>query len=122
MVGKSQKFNLRAMMAGVTFSDSDAAPVPTFLNPDQGPKVFQIWKSDSCSDSGYHRSKRNLPIFLLKKWPRRFLLCQNLKVTPDPGPDFTNFRLRLRKKNAESCQSRLQHSGSIVTSAYKHVD
>ena len=33
---------------------------------------------------------------------------------------FTNFRLRLRiqvRKNAESCQSRLRHSGSVATSA-----
>jgi len=31
-------------VAGVTFSDSDAAPVPKFLNtvPDPGPEIFQI--------------------------------------------------------------------------------
>jgi len=62
-----------ADVAGVTFSDSDSAPVPKFLNP--GPAIFQIWKSDSCSDSGYsHRSNSNLPMFLLKKWPLRLLL------------------------------------------------
>jgi len=45
---------------GVTFSDSDSAPVLKFLNPDRGPAILQIWESDSCSDSGYnHRSNRN---------------------------------------------------------------
>jgi len=31
-------------VAGVTFSDSDSAPVPKFLNlgPDPGPAIFQI--------------------------------------------------------------------------------
>jgi len=24
------------------------------FNPDSGPEIFQIWESDSCSDSGYH--------------------------------------------------------------------
>jgi len=43
------------------------------LNP--GPTIFQIWKSDSSSDSDYnHRSSRNLPLFLLKKGPQRLLL------------------------------------------------
>jgi len=46
-------------VAGVTFSDSDSALVPKFLNPDPGPEIFQIWESDSCSDSGYHWSNRN---------------------------------------------------------------
>jgi len=55
-------------LASVTFSDSNSAPVPGFSN--RGPEIFQIWKSDSCSDSGYnHQSNRDLPMFLLKKWP-----------------------------------------------------
>jgi len=48
------------------FSDSDSAPVPKFLNPgpDPGSESFQIWETDSCSDSGYnHWSNRNLPMF-----------------------------------------------------------
>jgi len=44
---------------------------PKFFNPDPGPAIIQIWESDSCSDSGYnHRSNRNLPMVLLKKWPK----------------------------------------------------
>jgi len=46
--------NCKPAVAGVTFSDSNSAPVPKFLNPgpDQGPAIFLIWESDSCSDSG----------------------------------------------------------------------
>ena len=72
----------RPEVAGVTFSHSDSDPVPKFLNP--GPAIFQIWESDSCSDSSYyHRSNHILPVFLLKKWPHRALLL--LKLISDPG-------------------------------------
>jgi len=48
-------------VAGVTFSDSDSAPVPKFLNRD--PAILQMWESDSCWDSVYnHRSNRNLQL------------------------------------------------------------
>ena len=51
-----------------------------FLNPDPGPEIFQIWESDSCSDSDYnHRSNRNLPLFSLKKEPQRLLLLPKWK-------------------------------------------
>jgi len=81
-------------VVGVTFEDSDSAPVPKFLNP--GPAILQIWESDSCSDSGYnHRSKRNLPMFLPEKWP------QQTPATAEMGKwlrlrirFFTNFWLR----------------------------
>jgi len=36
-------------VAGFTFSDSDPASVLKF--PDPHPESFQIWESDSCSDS-----------------------------------------------------------------------
>jgi len=75
-------------VAGVTFSNSDSAPVPKFLNPCPGSAIFQIWESDSCSDSGYnHRSNRNSPMFLLKKWPHRLLLLSKLKC--DSGSGFS---------------------------------
>ena len=72
--------------------------VPKFLNP--GPAIRQIWESDSSSDSGYnHRSNRNLPMFLPKKWPHRLLLLLKWKsdsgsgfskiLTPDPKEKFT---------------------------------
>jgi len=38
----------KAEVAVVTFSDSESAPLPKLLNPDQ--KKFQISESDSCSD------------------------------------------------------------------------
>ena len=72
-------------VTGVTFYDS--APVPTFLNP--SPAILQIWESDSCSDSGYHRSSRNLPMFYLKNDRADSCCCRNGKVTP--GPVFHNF-------------------------------
>ena len=56
-------------VAGVTFSDSNCAPVPKFLNPGPDPRlaILQIWESDSCSDAGYnHWSSWNLLMFLLK--------------------------------------------------------
>jgi len=72
-------------MTGVSFPDSTSAPVPKFLNSDQGPVIFLIWESDSCSDSGYnHRSNRNSPMISQKKWPHRFLLL--LKLKSDSGP------------------------------------
>ena len=89
---------LKPEVAGVTFSDSDSAPVPKFLNPnpDPGPASLQIQESDSCLDSGYnHRSKRHLPMFLPKKLLHRLLLL--LKWKSDSGHRyFTNFWLRVR--------------------------
>ena len=68
----------QAEVAKVTFSESNSAPVPKFLNPD--PEFFQIWESDSCSDFDYnHRSNRNLPLFSLKKEPQRLLLLPKWK-------------------------------------------
>jgi len=69
---------LPAEVAGVTFSDAGSTTVPKFLN--LGPAILQIWESDSCSDSGYnHRSNRNLPMFLPKKWLHRLLLLPKWK-------------------------------------------
>ena len=66
-------------VAAVIFLHFDSAPVPKFLNSDGGSGIFQNWESDSCLDSGYHRPNRNLPMFLLEKWPRRLLLLPKLK-------------------------------------------
>jgi len=85
-------------VAGVTFSDSDSAPILKVLNPgpdsksgpDPGPEIFQIWESDPCSDSGYnHRSNHNLPMFLLKKRPHRLLLLPKLKSDCGSGSRFS---------------------------------
>jgi len=75
-------------VAGVTFSDSDAAPVPKFLNRGPDLAILRIWESDSCSDSGHNRwYNRNLPMFLLKKWQHRLLLLPKWKS--DPGSGFS---------------------------------
>jgi len=69
-------------VTGVTFSHPDSAPVPQFLNPGPhpSPAIPKISESDSCSDSGHnHRSNRNLPMFLLKKWPNWLLQLPNGK-------------------------------------------
>jgi len=83
------------------------------LNPssDPGPAIFQIWESDSCSDSGYsHQSHPNSAMFLLKKLPHRLLLLPKLKNDSVPGPVFHKFftpgPAPVRKKNAEPFQSR----------------
>jgi len=39
-----------------------------FFESESGPKVFQIWECDSCSDSGYHRCNWNPTMFFLKRW------------------------------------------------------
>ena len=73
-----------AEVAGVTFSDSDSTSVPKFLHP--GPAILQIWESNTCSDSGYnHRSNRNFPMFLPKKWPHRLLLLPKRKIDSGSG-------------------------------------
>jgi len=55
-----------------------------------GLAILQIWESDSCSDSGYnHRSSRNLPMFLLTKWPCRVLLLPKLKIDSGSGSGFS---------------------------------
>jgi len=66
---------------------SDSAPVPKFLNP--GPAILRTWESDYCSDSGYNnRSNGNLPRFLLRKLPHRFLLLSKLKSDSGSGSGF----------------------------------
>ena len=63
------------ILARVTFSDP--ALVSKTLNP--GAEIFQLWESDSCSDSGYHWSNRECThVLLLRKWPRRLLLCTHV--------------------------------------------
>jgi len=94
---RDQRFDLpnitvccRPDVAGVTFSDSDSAPVSKFLNPSPGPAFLQIWDSYSCSDSGYnHRSNRNLPMFLPKKWPHGRLLLPKWKSESGSGSAFS---------------------------------
>jgi len=72
---------------GVTFTDSDSAPVPKCLNP--GPAILQLRQSASFSNyGGNHRSNRNFPMFLLKKWPCRLLLLLKLKSDSGSGSAF----------------------------------
>ena len=107
----------------VPFSDSDSTPVPKFLNPspDPRPEYFQIWESDTCSDSVYnHRSNRNLPTIWLRNDHTDLCATRNEKWPQIRVRFFTNFWLRyhtqVRRKNSESSWSRLRHSRSGPTS------
>jgi len=85
----SQKFHKSeiSLDTGVNFADFEFAPVPKFLNPEPGPvpDLFQIWESDSCSDSGYHQSSWEFTHILLKKLPNRLLQLPKLKSDPGFG-------------------------------------
>ena len=64
------------------FFNSHSAPVSKFVNLRQA--IF-----DFCSDSGYsHRFNRNLPMFLLKKWPHCLMLQKKLKSNSWYGSGF----------------------------------
>ena len=95
LISSSETSNAPVMpgteVARVTLSDSDSAPVPKFFNPD--PEIFQIWESDSCSDSGYRRCDRNSATFLLKEWhlqrPGTLLLVPKIKNESWSGIGFS---------------------------------
>jgi len=82
-----------------------------------GPKFFQICESNSCSDSGYYRRNRNLTMFMRTwemaciKTTQNAATAENKKWLRIQVRFFTNFWLRFqfqfRKKNAESCRSRV---------------
>jgi len=102
-------------VAGVTFSDS--TPARKFLNP--GPAIIQIWESDSCSDSGYnHRSNRNLPMFLLKKWPHknrphRLLLLPKWKSDSGSGSVFSQI---FDSRNGSGFERKTQNPAGVDSS------
>jgi len=54
-------------VAGVTFSDSDTAPVPKFLNLDLGAEIFQIENPTPVQIPLTIDPTGNLLMFLLKK-------------------------------------------------------
>ena len=78
-------------MPGEHDSIMDVTICITNSNPDSAQIFFQIWESDSCSDSGNHRCSRKSAVFVLKQWylqrPRRFLLVPKIKT--DSGCGFS---------------------------------
>ena len=73
----------------------------------------------------YHRSNQSLPMFLLKKWPRRLLYCRNWKVTANQGPFFNKF-LTPDPDPGPSEKPRIlpesiRHSGTMATSGREAV-
>ena len=102
-----------AEVAAVTFLVFDSALVPKILNPE----MFQIWESDSWSDSGCnHRSSRNLPKFSLKKWPHRLLLLPKFKSDSGSWSSLSRIFDSGSEKNVESCRIRVCYSGSMANS------
>ena len=87
-------------VGGVTFSNSDSAPVPRFFNPGLDPDpatiigptvIYQcFYLITDHADSCYCR---------IEKW---------LQIRVRFFPNFW-LRIRVRKKNGESCRSRLRH-------------
>jgi len=79
-------------VARVTFSDSDSASVPKFLNPYPAQKFFWIWESDSFSNSANHQCNRNSAAFVLKQWHlknlRGLLLLLKMKSDSRSGSAF----------------------------------
>ena len=59
----------------------------------------------------------NYPCVYLRSDRTDSCYCRNLNVTPDPVFPKYWLRIRVRKKSAESCRSRLRCSGSGPTSA-----
>jgi len=80
--GRSHIFRLRLRSCSEIFKPD---PGPT-------PKNVQIWESDSCSDSGYHRCNRHSAMFILRIchiWkPSRFLLLK-MKSDSESGSGFS---------------------------------
>ena len=109
-------------VAGVTFSDSktESAPVPKFLYVDPGPEIFQIWESGSCSDSGYHRSNRHLPMFLHEKRSHRLLLLPELKSGSGSGFILSQIFDSWSERKTQNPAG--VDSGSVATSEKYHSD
>ena len=108
-------------VAVVTFSDSKSTPFLKFFNPVPGPdrEILQIWKSDSCSDSSYHRCNQNLSMFFLKKWPSvQIPASAEIENCFGSGTGssqtFDSGSGSLSEKNAESCWSRFWQPGSMT--------
>ena len=70
-VGRSHFFRLRLHSCSKMF--------------ESGSWIFQIWESDYCSDSAYHRSNRNLPMLFLRNGHPDSCYCRNWEVTPALG-------------------------------------
>jgi len=116
-------FKLGAFLEGrgahiITFSDSESTSVPKVLNPDPGKKIFQIWESDSCSDSGCHRCNRNSTMLLLEKChirkPHRLLLL--LKMKSDSGSGFSQIFDSGAGSERKTQDPSAINSGSVTTS------
>jgi len=74
-------------IAGVTFSDSNTALVPKFLNPGPHPgRIFLIFENPTPVQTSATMIDPTLiyPCFYLRNDPTDSWYCRNGKVTPDP--------------------------------------
>jgi len=103
-------------VVGVTFSDSDSAPIPKVLNPGPGTENFQIWESNSC----YNRCNRKLPMFfLLQKWPLRLLLLAKLTSDRIQVRFFKNFYSGSRsERKTQSPRTLLESTPALRVSGH----
>jgi len=111
-------------VAGVTFLDSESAPIPKFLNP--GPAIFKFEDPTPVQIPAAITDLTVIyPCFYLGNNHTDSCFCRNWKMTPDRGPVIHNFWLRTqilaRNKNTEFCQIRLRLSGSGVKQNFWHA-
>jgi len=109
-------------VVGVTFSDSDSAPVTKFLNPDPHPvRLFFKFENPTPVQTPATIIDPTVicPCFYLRNDRTHSCYCRNGKVIPNPSPVFPKYMTPGPgpKENAESCRSRLRRSGSGPTSA-----
>jgi len=116
-----RQWSWKPKVTGVTFSES--ASVQMF--PDPGSNFFQIWESDSCSDSVNHQCHRNLACLYWSNdiyenhadyKPRRLQTTQNTNHA-----DYKPRRLQTRQNtnHAEYKPRRLQTTQTTNHADYK---
>ena len=73
---------------GVTFSDSDSALVPKFLNPDPPSEFFRIYTAATIDATDIRRFYISTDIYTDHA---DSYYCLKYKETPDTGPVFHKF-------------------------------
>ena len=77
-------------VAGVTFSDSESAPIPKFVNP--GPAIFKFEDPTPVQIPAAITDLTVIyPCFYLGNNHTDSCFCRNWKMTPDRGPVIHNF-------------------------------
>jgi len=86
-----------------------------------GTAIFQILKSDSCSDSACnHPSNRNLPMFLLKKWPQRLLQLPKMKNYSVSASGFSQIKKKKKTQYPAGADSGTPDPKPLVGTRGRH--